>query len=413
MNGRTTRRDGPGLSPAIDRRGLSGRPRRFPCCVAALAGFLLVGGPVLGQERAPTDRAQDEEAPETEAEALERVQQPFGEEPEAQARSEPAGPAGPAAPADAAGPASDTETTRDLCDGDYAAPDWQEDTREFMRDVTCHSFRWFDGRFGDDVDYPEEEVNGLALLRAEWNEYEGFDGRVRFRVRAPLPNLDNRWNLIIGRGDEDAFIQDTDVQDATFYNAGIINRNEDDSLLLGLGGRPRGGRQGWDWSAGMRLRSRPIPYVRLRWYYYKTFGPETDFRFRQTFFWRSDDGFGATARGDFSHALRPQDVLRWEAVATYSEVSLGTEWYVGQTWYHLLENRRAFSLLAFGTGETAGIEVRDTGLIFTWRQPFTRDWIWLSYGPTMTWPRFFPDDRRELSLGVTVQLEMEFGNWRY
>lgn len=414
MSGRPGRRIRLATGRKAGRRGRPPRSGRCRCRLLALAVSLLVAGSAHGESHSPGGDDRDSDPPDTEAEALERVQQPFRERPEAlDAPATPEAPEEPPGETGTAGPTGKPGASKDPCDGDYRSPGWQEDTQAFLGDVSCHTFRWFDGLFGDEIDYPEEEVNGLALLRAEYNEYEGFDGRVRFRVRAPLPNWDQRWNLILGRGDEDAFIQDTDVQDPTFYNPGIINRNEDDSLLLGLGGRPRGGRQGWDWSAGVRLRASPVPYVRLRWYYYKAFGPKTDFRFRQTFFWRSDDGFGATARGDLSHAFRPQDVMRWEAVATYSEVSLGTEWYVGQTWYHLLENSRAFSLLAFGTGETGNVEVRDAGLAFTWRQPLTRDWIWLSYGPRISWPRFVPEDEREPSLGFTVQVEMEFGNWRY
>ncbi len=253
-------------------------------------------------------------------------------------------------------------------------------------------------------------------MGGSWDQYEGFDSRLRFRVRAPLPNLNHRWALIIDRGDDNAYISDTETQNLTFYNPGLINRNDDDSLLVGLGGRPRdeAGRKGWDWSAGVKLRTSPVPYVRARWYYFKDFSDATDLRFRQTFFWRSDDGFGVTARGDMTHALNPQDVLRLEGVVTLSEESLGTEWYFGQTWYHLMRDRKAFSLLAFATGETDGpVPMRNAGFNFIWRQNLTRDWIWLSYGPSITWPRFEPQDERELTLGFGVWVEMEFGNWHY
>ena len=233
--------------------------------------------------------------------ALRRVQEPFEERP-------------------AADQAEPDLTEEDLCDADFSDPYWQEDTQEFFRGVSCHTFRWFDGLFGHSIDYPEEAVSGLATVGGSWDEYEGFDSRFRFRVRAPLPNLDNRWSVILDRGDEDAYISDTETQNQTFYNPGLVNQRGEDSLLLGLGGRPREeGRKGWDWSVGVRLRRSPVPYVRARWYYYKAFSPETDLRFRQTFFWRSDDGFGATTRADLTHAFNPQDVSRLEAVVTTSE----------------------------------------------------------------------------------------------
>jgi len=328
-------------------------------------------------------------------EALRRVQEPFKE----------------------LQPSEDTRQDHDdadLCDPNYSEPYWQEDTQEFFRGVSCHTFRWIDGLFGDEIDYPEESVNGLVTVGGSWNEYEGFDSRLRFRVRVPLPNWDNRWSLLFDRGDDNAIISDTDTQSATFYNPGLINRQSDDSLLLGLGGRPRDGSRGWDWSVGAKLRSTPVLYVRSRWNYYRAYSPETDLRFRQTFFWRNDDGFGATARADLTHALNEQDVVRLESVVTYAEESAGAEWYIGHTWYHLMRDRRAFSLLTFATGESDGpVSMRNAGFNFIWRQNLTRDWIWISYGPSITWPRFEPEDKRELTLGFGVWVEMEFGNWSY
>jgi hypothetical protein len=303
----------------------------------------------------------------------------------------------------------------DLCDWDLSSPHWQEDSQELLRGATCYSYRWFDGLFGSDVDFPEESVNGLLNVGAEWTQYDAFDGRFRLRVRAPLPNVDRRWDLIIGRADNDAFISDTDTQDTKFYNPGLINRGDDDSWLIGLRGRSRGQfRRGWDWSAGVRLRAPPVPYLKAQWYNYVTFSSQSDLRFRQTFFWRSDDGFGSTSRADLIWGLDNSDVLRWEGFVTVSESTEGGEWYLGQTWYHLLRKQGAFSVLAFATGETDyEVELKEYGLNFIWRRPFTRDWMYLSFGPSITWPRYFVEEERELSLGFGAWIEMEFGGWVY
>lgn len=302
----------------------------------------------------------------------------------------------------------------DPCLWDLEEGEFQEDWQELMRGLSCYSFRWFDGLFGDEVDYPEEQVNGLLTIGGAWEQYDGFDSRVRLRVRAPLPNMDNRFDLILGRGDDEAFIEDTETQNEVFYNPGLVNRGQEDSWLLGLGARTRGGHKGWNWSAGVRLRTPPVPYLKGQWFYYKQFGDAADLRFRQTFFWRSDDGFGTTSRGDYAWAVNTDDVLRLEGVVTYSEVTLGTQWFVGHTWYHLLGERSAFSLLSFAEGETnAEVSLREFGFRFVWRRPFTRDWMYLSVGPTITWPRFFETEKREASLGFGAWIELEFGDWIY
>jgi hypothetical protein len=164
----------------------------------------------------------------------------------------------------------------------------------------------------------------------------------------------------------------------------------------------------------VRLKLPPEPYAKLSYFYNKQFNENTDLRFRQTFFWRSNQGFGTTSRGDLAYAVNVKNVLRWEAIATISEITEGTDWYVGQTWYHLFGDRSAFSLLSFIGGSTgAPVETKEFGFNLIWRKPFTRDWIYLSMGPSITWPRHLAEEEREMSLGFGMWIELEFGNWRY
>jgi len=214
--------------------------------------------------------------------------------------------------------------------------------------------------------------------------------------------------------DEEAFITDTQGQDRNFYNPGVIDRGDESSWLLGLGHRRKAKKSGWDYSVGVRLRLPPRPFAKLSYFYNKQFSENTDLRFRQTFFWRSDQGFGTTSRGDLAYGINVKNVLRWEAIATVSEITEGADWYFGQTWYHLFGDRSAFSLLSFVGGSTgAPVETKEFGFNLIWRKPFTRDWIYLSMGPSITWPRHFAEEKREMSLGFGLWIEMEFGNWRY
>jgi len=306
------------------------------------------------------------------------------------------------------------DTAIDACDWNIEGEPWQETSRDVLRGMSCHTFRWFDSLFGDSEDFPENEVNGLITVGSRYTQYDGLEPRLRLRVHAPLPNVDKRWDLLLGRVDEDDYIADTQTQDRVFYNPGLVDRDPEPTWLLGLGHRRKSERKGWDWSAGLRLRTPPVPYVKTQWYYSQAFTEHTDLRFRQTFFWRNDDGFGTTSRGDLAHALDEANVLRWEGVVTISEDTEDYQWYAGQTWYRLLENDSAFSLLAFVRGETdAPVPLQEYGFNFIWRRPFTRDWLYLSVGPSITWPRYLLEEKRELSLGFGVWLEMEFGEWEW
>jgi hypothetical protein len=323
-----------------------------------------------------------------------------------------------AAAAETAETADTTETSAesfDACDAEHAGHPVQEKTRETFRSWSCHSFRWFDGLWGDSQDFDEDAVRGWFIAGAEYTDYDDFDPRLRVRVRAPLPNMDRRLDLIVGRVDETTYVSDTAGEDLDFFNPGVVNqRDQEPEWLLGLGHRSRNRRSGWDWDAGVRLRVPPRPYTKLQYYYNKAFSENTDFHFRQTFFWRSDDGFGTTSRGEFTHALNPSDMLRSEAIATLSEDTEGTEWYFGQTWYHRLEGDNAISLRAFVSGATDHPgELREYGLNLIWRRPFTREWLYLSLGPSVTWPRELVSEEREMSLGFGAWIEVEFGDWRY
>ena len=314
---------------------------------------------------------------------------------------------------DAETAAADTDP-EDRCDWLLEGQPIQERSREFFRGVACHSFRWFDSMWGDRYDFDEASVNGLVTLGGEYSEYPDFESRFRFRVRAPLPNLSSRWDLILGRVDEQAYISDTESHDRLFADPVLIDRDEEAEWLLGLGHRGKAGKSGWDYSAGVRLRVPPRPYVKAQYYYNLIFSEKTDLRFRQTFFWRSQEGFGTTSRGDLAYRINPTDVLRWEGFMRFSEETEGTDWYLGQTWYHQFAGQNAFSLRSFVRGATsAPVELKEFGLKFIWRRPLTRDWLYLSVGPTVSWPRERIEERRELSLGVLAWIEIEFGEWRY
>lgn len=307
----------------------------------------------------------------------------------------------------------DQQEGLDECDWELEGQPLQEKSQEVIYGISCHSFRWFDSLFGKSKDFPEEKVNGLLLLGFEYREYDGFDPRARFRVRAPLPNLTSRWDLIVGRDNEEEFVSDTAPSAGTLYNPGL-SRDEDNEWLLGLGNRKKNRRRGLDYSVGLRLGAPPNIYGKVQYYYNKQYTEKTDLAFRQTLFWRTDEGLGTTTRANLVHQLSFQNVLRWEAVATVSEDTQGMKWYGAQTWYHQLKGKNAISLQAFARGETdEEVPLRDYGLNLIWRQPFTRDWMFLSMGPNITWPRELESEKRELSLGFALWIEMEFGDYRY
>lgn len=289
-----------------------------------------------------------------------------------------------------------------------------EQSRAVVHTFSCHAIRWFDGLFGDDHEFPTDEVSGELTTGFTWSEYDGFDPKLRFRVNAPLPNLNGRVNAFLGRVEEEAYIRDTKTTDQSIFREGIED-DQERSWLLGLGYKAdKNKNRGWDYSIGVRLRLPPRPYAKVRYHHDFTFGSKTDLRFRETFFWRKDRGFGSTTHFDLAHDLGERDLLRWETIATISEITDGVEWWTGATHYHHLGGQSALATLLFVRGETsAPVELEEYGIRFTWRRPVARDWLFIEFGPSISWPRERIEEKRELSLGLGVSLKMQFGDYRY
>ena len=64
-----------------------------------------------------------------------------------------------------------------------------------VRGATCHTFRWFDSLFGDDIDYPEETVNGLVTVGAR----NVFDEDPPTSVNITSPYYSNYLHDVYGR----------------------------------------------------------------------------------------------------------------------------------------------------------------------------------------------------------------------
>jgi hypothetical protein len=308
-------------------------------------------------------------------------------------------------------PAAGTAFTPDKCDQQAEPDKLPERVQSGVHEFSCRTFRWFDSLFGDSHDFKEEAVGGKMSIGLSWNEFDGVGGRMRYRVRADLPNFSSRWDAFFGRVDEDAYVSDTESIEESEFRRGISD-NDESEWLLGLGYRDHSAAgDGWDYSVGIRLRTPPRPYVKARYQKHVPFNPRLELTFRQTIFWRDGIGYGTTSYIDTTHEIAEEALSRYELIGTYSEETLGTRWYAGHTWYHQLAPRKGLALKTFVRGETnAPVTLHEYGFELTYRRQVARDWLFLNIGPTLTWPRELPEQEREASLGFSAQIEFEFGS---
>jgi len=275
----------------------------------------------------------------------------------------------------------------------------------------CKATRWIDSLFGDNHKFSEDEVSGRVALGLEYNQFDGMIYRGRFHVRAPLKNLNSKFNLFFGRVDEDSYLRDTQPDLPGSFHDGIFG--EDESWLLGLGYRQNQHRnRGFSFSAGVKLPFNP--YIKARYRFDKVFNEKQFMRFRQTFFWRSERGFGTTSRLNLFHKTTSGDLLRWDNTLTVAEDIEGVKWFTGPTLYHRLHDNHAISMQVFINGETEEeVHIQDYGLRLIWRRPIGREWLFIEAGPSITWPREKLSEQRKASLGFSILVEMQFGDYRY
>ena len=93
-----------------------------------------------------------------------------------------------------------------------------------------------------------------------WDQYDGFQPRLRFNVDLPLPRMSERYHAFIGRVNRDEYVTERDISSGAIPNQ--IGRVEDDQTIFGIGYRsPKEGAH-FEADAGVRLRFPLDPFVK-------------------------------------------------------------------------------------------------------------------------------------------------------
>jgi len=275
----------------------------------------------------------------------------------------------------------------------------------------CNSARWFDGLFGTGrYDQDSRGTFGRVGVYQLWDDRDGFDARLRLRVRADLPALENRLQLVFGRAEDREITEDTEPA-AGGDLPGNFREVEDESWLLGLGYSNQDRlANGFDFGIGVRLRSPIDPYTKASYRHNFLFSDATALRARQTVFWRDSRGFGETTELDLDFLLSPELLLRWDNTVTLAEDVRRPEWNTGLIAFQSLGDRRALSYTAFVSGiANTDVPVRNYGVELRYRRSILRDWLFIEGRTSLTWPRELPEEERESNPGVGLGFEMYFG----
>jgi len=295
--------------------------------------------------------------------------------------------------------------------GQLTDPAWVDTMRLRLSEAACSSSAWFDGFFGTARRYDDYRATyGSISLGTLWDERDGFDPRLRFRVRLQLPQADRQLNAFIGRVDREEYVtgreEEFDALPRQFGQA------DNDELLIGLGWRAPNRHGAWfDADAGIKLDFPLDPYVRGSWKFARGLSQSTLLRLRESVFWRNTEGFGITSRADVDYVVRPGWLARWSGVATYAEETLGVDWFTTATLFQSIDDKRALAYQFVYSGETdRAVPVKDYGLQLIHRRRISREWLFLELRSSVTWPKDEPQEAREANWGVGIAVEMLFGD---
>ncbi|MDF3022246.1 MAG: hypothetical protein K0Q92_3549 [Steroidobacteraceae bacterium] len=184
-------------------------------------------------------------------------------------------------------------------------------------------------------------TSGSIAPAVLYDEFDGFQPRLRFQVDVPLPQLNERFHAFIGRVNREEYVTERSPGSGAF--ARQYGPLEDDQTLFGIRYRDPEDGGHWDADAGLRLRSPLDPFVKGSYRFMTGSSASTLFSFRETLFWQNSEKFGFTSRIDIEKIIRDTWLFRWTGSGTFSERTEGVRGYTSFTLMRGLPNRRAFA----------------------------------------------------------------------
>ena len=268
-----------------------------------------------------------------------------------------------------------------------------------------HVDQWF-GSASDENTYMQ--TTGSLAPALLYDQFDGFQPKLRFQVDVPLPRLNEKFHAFIGRVNRDEYVTERSPGSGAF--ARQYGPVQDDETLLGL--RYREPKQGahFEADAGVRLRFPVDPFVKGSWNFDHGSSETGLFSLREIAFWQNTEKFGVTSRVDLERVFDEKWLVRWTASGTFSQRTEGVRGYTSLTATLGLPDRRALCAELFTQGESrADVPVGNYGAKLAYRKSITRDWLILETRVSLTWPRDHWWQPRDASWGVGLGLEMFFG----
>lgn len=280
---------------------------------------------------------------------------------------------------------------------------WLEKTRHYTYGASHWLASSVDGWFGNKPFDAHGKVSGFVRVNTLWEQHDGFKANVKFRLRADLPNLQNKAYAFVGQDNKREVVTD---QPENFSREQLLlreDRKEDQSFFAGLG---YAFMDDVDFRLGFRGGLKP--YAQVRYKAQWALSPRDTIFLRESLFWSSRDSLGSTTVVDYEHTLSPTLLARWSTVGTITRRSDGLEWQSSVGLIKALPQLRTVSVEALVQGRTGSVDISNYGARASWRQPIYKDWLFGKVSLGHFWPKDKTHLERDRSWAVGASVEMHF-----
>lgn len=290
-----------------------------------------------------------------------------------------------------------------------ATAKWLDRTHLWLFDSVWRSARAIDSWFGPEHPAAEyQRTTGSIAPALLWDQYDGFQPKLRFNVDLPLPRLSEKYHAFLGRVNREEYVTERDIASGAFPSQ--INRVEEDQTLFGIRYRSPKKDAHFQADAGVRVRFPLDPFVKGSYVFDHGDSGRALFMLRETAFWQNSEGLGVTSRLDVERVFDLRWLVRGTLSGTISEESEGVRGYTALTVMRGFPNRRAVAAQVFTRGELdADVPLEDYGIKLAYRRSVSRDWLILELRTSLTWPKEMPTEDRSTNFGVGIGFEAFFG----
>ncbi|WP_303720336.1 hypothetical protein [Malonomonas rubra] len=232
----------------------------------------------------------------------------------------------------------------------------------------------------------DEEIAGTSLrlrgsLIAEDGEKLSFKGKVKAQLY--LPNLTNRFHLILSSEDED--LRDEALKDSRI-NQELAN-GQDTSLALQYT-QERNTQFSLTHRIKIDLENEFNPHLGSRVRYSIPIAQESLLTLTQAVFWENKEGFGEESRIDYDLPLNKSMLIRTTGRGFFSESSNGYEWLTMGQWLQSFSHKKALAIGSYVVGETRPQNhVTEYDSFIKYRQRIIKKWLFIELKPEVQWRR--------------------------